>query len=128
MKYIFLGIIFMITSGCASSNYYYQNGEKKVITPLNNKQRSQNNMLFFKNKEGIELGVSDSILVKFLNTSNLDFYIQKYKLTLVKELSKNLYEFKVENKSLTLDIANKLYEQNDIKYAHPNFYKKRFKR
>lgn len=124
----FLLIFFVLfTVGCASSTYYYKNGKKSNLIPI--EKRSLNtNTDFYKTKDGLEVGVNNSLLVKFKNTNNLSFYLKEYDLSVLKQLSKNLYLLKTSNKSKTIEISNLLYQKNDIEYAHPNFVKKKIYR
>ncbi len=126
MRYLYMGILLLATSGCASSNYYIHEGKKEPLTPV--KERSNSDLDMYVTKNGKKVGVSDTLLVKFLNTNNLSYYIQKYNIVQSRQILPNLYEFKVQDKSLTIQTANDLSSQSDIKYAHPNFVKKRVKR
>lgn len=120
MKYFLLGVVVLSTVGCANT-YYYQGGKKQELEPVKKINRTTDTYDFYKTKSGAKVGVSDTMLVKFRNTANLEFYVKKYNLTILEELIPNLFEIQVANKSMTIDIANELYEQEDIEYAHPNF-------
>ncbi len=128
MKYLYLSALMIASTGCANESYYINEGKKEPLTFIQTKERSNSNLDMYKTKNGIKVGVSDSLLVKFYDTKNLELYIKKYNILHVKKVLPNLYEFKVMDKSLTLDVANELSVQKDVKYAHPNFVKKVRKR
>lgn len=127
MRYFILGLVALSTIGCANT-YYYQGGKKQKLEPVEQTQRSTKTHDYYKTQNGSQVGVSDTMLVKFYNTANLNYYIQKYNLKIVEEIMPNLFKIQVKDKSLTINIANRLYEQSDIEYAHPNFLQKVQKR
>lgn len=126
MKYIYLGLVALVTIGCAQSTYYIHEGKKETLTPI--KERSTDSKDYYLTDRGVKVGVSDTLFVKFIDSKNYQLYKEKYNLTLVDEILPNLFLFKVTDKSLTLKIANELSEKNDIKYSHPNFSYKKIKR
>ncbi len=127
MKNIII-LIALFQFGCASDNYYYKNNQKVSITPNTSISRSDSSMDYYENEKGIVLGVTDKLIVKLKDTNSLQKYLNKFNLTLEKTLTENLYLLKVENRSLTIDISNRLNEKEDVKYAHPDFIKKRMSR
>lgn len=128
MRYLYLSLIMLSTYGCASSTYYYQGGEKQVLTPIENEQRSNQDVDYYETQDGLKVGVTNTLLVKFLDTKNLDSYLSEYNLEVEEELLTNLYKLKTKDRSLTIQIANALSQKDDIKYAHPNFIKTRIER
>jgi hypothetical protein len=51
-----------------------------------------------------------------------------FALLLDKQISKDLYILKTRNKKLTMGVSNRLSEKSYIKYAHPDFIKRRISR
>jgi hypothetical protein len=127
MKF-FLTIIAILEFSCANDNFYYQNNKKIYLTPYQNISRSISNINYYQNDKGVVLGVTDKLIVKLKDVSNIKSLTDKYDLILVKKLSKNLYLMKVGNKNSTIDIANKLNEENSVEYAQPDFIKTMFHR
>lgn len=125
--YIFLALLQV---GCASDGYYYQEGKKISLTPNNEISRSTDGsgMDYYTNERGTLLGVSEKIIVKLKNGVTIDSILSKYGLSLEKELGTDLYLLKADDRSKTIDTANRLSEDENIKYAQPDFSKKRFKR
>ncbi len=128
MKNIIIIFIVLIQYGCASDNYYYKNSQKVTITPNASILRSNPNMDYYQNSQGVVLGVTDKLIVKLKDDKLLEQMSDEFGLTLEKRLSKNLYLFKASNKNLTIDISNRLSEKEYIEYSHPDFIKKRMGR
>ncbi len=132
MNKIIIFLTFLLFANVsASDNFYYQDGKKVKLIPLQSIQKfskidSNRKMLFYRSNR-IVVGVTDKIIVK-LKQDNIEKYILDFNLTKVKKLGKNLYLVKVKNSVKTIDIANKLTKTKGIKYAHPDFIKKMRKR
>ncbi len=109
----------------ASDNYYYNNGEVVALEPLVSMLRTDVNLNYYQNSRGVILGVSDKLILKIKEQNSLEKYLDEFNLTIERTLSKNLYLLKTEDKSITIDISNSLYEKKDIEYAHPDFIRKR---
>jgi len=129
MRYILVILIFLVTTLVADDNFYYQNGKKIslsfIVMPTS---RTNNTMRFYKNERGTLLGVSKRLIVKFKADISPDDYLKKFNLTMVKSLGKDLYLLETKDISSTIDISNKLTQLDEIKYAHPDFTKKRRRR
>ncbi|MBU1658102.1 hypothetical protein KKG72_03505 [bacterium] len=128
MKRTFLIIMTLIQVGCANDNYYYKNNQKVTITPSNSISRSNSNIDYYQDNQGIVLGVTDKLIVKLKDDKELEQILNEFNLTLEKTLNKNLYLLKTSNKNLTVDISNRLSEKEDIEYSHPDFIKQRMSR
>ena len=118
----------LIQYGCASDNYYYKNNQKVTITQSVSMLRSNINIDYYQNNQGIVLGVTDRLIVKLKDNKDLEQTLNEFNLRLEKTLSKNLYLLKTINKNLTIDISNRLSEKEYIEYSHPDFIKKRINR
>lgn len=129
MRYVLVILLFFTTSLVADDAFYYQNGKKIsldfVMMPTS---RTNNGMRFYKNEYGTLLGISKRLIVKFKTKVHLDDYLKKYNLHLVKTLGQNLYLLQTQDVTSTINISNKLTQQDDVKYAHPDFTKKRRRR
>jgi len=124
-------IFSLLFSIVGAQDFYYKNKTKVFLTPVDENttlsRSSQRNtdILYYTTPTQKLVGVKNEIIVQ---TKHLESTLQNYGLTLVRELAKDIYLVCVDQKSKTLDLANKLYEDPDIEYAHPNFYKKVQKR
>jgi len=112
----------------AADNYYYKNGKVAILTPLNSTMRSLENIDYYQNERGVVFGVKNTLLLKLEDEQNLQNYLNEFDLTIKKSLGKNLYLLQTTDKALTVDIANRLSEKEDVAYAHPDFIKKRVRR
>ena len=133
MKINILSLIIFLTSLYSSDNYFYQNGKKVYISPVQQVKTfslksasTVSNIKYFTTPQNKTVGVSDKIIIK--TTANIDTILKNYNVTLVKQLTKYIYLLKVKDTSTILDTANRLYEDKTVKYAHPNFTKQIDKR
>lgn len=128
MKLIFITIL-LYQSCIAGDSFYYKNNEKVDIAPYSNQSRSFNSdILYWKNENGVVLGISNLLLVKFITEIDMPKYLSRYNLSIEKNLGEGLYLLKTQGKTYTIDISNRLNEKEDVKFAHPDFIKKRVKR
>jgi hypothetical protein len=129
MKSILVILVLLVLSLSANDEFYYQNGKKVslkfVMMPLS---RGVESLRFYKNEHGVLLGISKRLIVKLKDGAVLDSYLKEFDLQKVKTLGKNLYLLETKDRSLSIDVANKLYEKDDVEYAHPDFIKKRKRR
>ncbi|MCK5293739.1 MAG: hypothetical protein KAJ49_03735 [Arcobacteraceae bacterium] len=127
MKINILLFTLIFTFLYSSDTYFYQNGKKVYISPVQEVKifslkatSTQSNLNYFTTPNNKTVGVNDEILIKTSST-NIDNLLIKYSLTLVKQLTKNIYLLKVKDKSTIFDISNRLYEDKTVQFAHPNF-------
>lgn len=124
MKKIFF-LLTLSLSIFAKEVFYFQDGKKTTLTPIENKKtQSVKNLKHYKTQNGNELAVNNEILLKLRNKENIDKYLKKYSLTLIKKYKNNLFLVKTNDNLDVFDIANNLYEESGVLYAHPNFIKK----
>ena len=112
MKKIFL--LFCVTFLFAE--YFYSNNKKIDLTPIS---VTRDGVKFYSLENGEVLGVSNYILVKFKKNVDISKYEKEYNLTLIKKL-KDIYLFKTPFNQ-ALEISNKMYNLNDVIFAHPDF-------
>ena len=114
--------------GCASDTYYYQNNKKVNLIPIKPLSRDMSHIDYYKNNNGIVLGVTDKLLVKLKDKTYLENILKEYHLIFVKKIDKNLYLLKTRDKNLTIKTSNMLIKKDFVEYAHPDFIKKLHKR
>ena len=129
-KKIILVILFSCATLFSSESYYYSNNKKVYLTPVytqtTNKVQAlsmKKNIRYYQTSTNNILGVSNSIIVNFMNLQNFDEIKSKYQLSMIKKLYGSVYIFEIRDNSKIFDIANRLYMEENIKYAHPNFIK-----
>lgn len=128
MKNIIILFIVLIKYGYANNSYYYKNNQKIDLVPINNTSRNISKIDYYQNNQGVVFGVTDKLILKLKDSKYLDSVLSEFNLTLEKTLSNNMYLLKTTNKNLTIDISNRLSEKKYVKYAHPDFIKKRINR
>lgn len=122
----------------ASEKYYYQNGKKISLSPLQDESTASQNsiassmtrgsttqtddLLYYTDNQGRELGVTNRIILKVKEGADIDSLFKAYKLTLDKDLKNGIYSVTTQSTDEVVDLANTLYEHTDIEYAHPDFY------
>jgi len=112
-------------SSFAQELYYYNDSKKVTLTPIQTSLRTLQNIDYYENERGLKLGVSDKLILKLSDNTNLQFYLQEYNMSIESTLSTDVYLLKLQNKNLTLSISNMLSEKEDVIYAHPDFIKQR---
>ena len=121
--FIFLSILIV---NCFSSDiFYYKNSKKVFLTAYNSLSRASSSIDYYKNENGIILGVKDTILIKIKDALQIDSVLDGFDVVIDKKLSSNMYLIKVTNKSETIDISNKLSQKEEVVFAHPDFIKNR---
>jgi hypothetical protein len=128
MKYLMILTFLFLQYIHAKDNNYYKNNQIIHLTPYNTSLRINSNIDYYKNTEGVILGVTDRLIVKFKNTKHFEEISDEFNITVSKKLDKKLYLFKTINKKATIDIAKLLNEKESIEYAHPDFVKKNRRR
>ena len=106
-------------------NYFY-NGGKKIFLQSNTTltRAPSREKKPFTTSNGSNITINRNIVVKLKNKEDLSFILSHYSLTLKKEYKNNVFLVSCENVEDTLNIANKLYEDNKTIYAQPNFISK----
>ncbi len=123
-----LSIVYLLFAQFSfSDNFYYKQNKKIKLIPESS-SKVLNQIKYFKTENNVLLGITNKIILKLENDIVLDNYLKDFNLTKIKKLSKNIFLVEVKNNELTLEIANQLSQCKGIKYAHPDFIKKRILR
>ncbi len=110
-------------------DYYISQGKQHKLYPIKDSRALTNKGIrYFANAQGIKFGVKDTIIVCYKDaTPDLELE-KKYSLILQKQISPTMYLYKVADNKKTLSIANKINQEKNIKFAHPNFIIKKEER
>ena len=108
-----------------SSDYYYKNHQKISLNPVIQQRNKPIQRRYYKNTKGIQMGITNKILIKLSKGEFIEYYLKKYYLKQVKQLGDRLYLVTVDSIDKTLDISNALHRERGILYAHPDFIKQR---
>ena len=128
MKIIICAFLIVLTfnSSALAQEYYYQNQKKVPLERYTYSSRKNTaTIIYYKNQQGDIFGITDQIILKISDESQIGIYAKEFNLSIEKKLSKSLYLVKIPDKNLTLKTANSLSLQKDIVYAHPDFIKAR---
>jgi len=104
-----------------ATEYFYYNGDKKVT--LTKMAQSNETINYYTTPSNTIIGVTDEIIIKLKDSTMLESLSIKYNFLVIDTLTENLYLIKVSNKEETLQMANKLYLEDSVQYASPNFIK-----
>ena len=126
MKKILL--LMLVLTYLLASDYYYMNNGKRVelreISPGVLNKRDMDGPVYFEDGNGKKVGVTRRILVSFYSLDNFEKYLKKYNLKKVKRYNfENLFLLEAGSVKEALSAANSLYEEPDVKFAHPDMVK-----
>ena len=132
MKKNIIFLIFLFFAN-ANDNFYYQKDKKIFLTPINTtqtiqKKESNQTVQYYKTLKGQTVGISKEIIVKVIEEKAIDSLVEKYDINVKKKLTQKLYLVEINSTKETLTITNKLYDDENVSYAHPNFIKRIDKR
>ena len=117
-----------VNSGYADENFYYNYQQRINLYPLSLNARNFNSIDYYKDDKGNTLGISNKLIVAFDKVENVDEILSEFNTTKIVKLYKTTYTITITDKKNTLKVANTLSKNNHVKYAHPDFVKKHFKR
>jgi len=124
-------LLFSLNGAVAKDSYYYDNNKKVGLIPLSKISRSitsQATIDFYQTEQGHEVGIYNKILLKIKAGADVQLLLAPNDMTIEEQLSPGLYLIVVPSNELAIDLSNRLSEQPDVEYAHPDFIKKRISR
>ena len=132
MKKNIIFLLFLFFAN-ANDNFYYQKDKKIFLTPIYTtqtiqKKESNQTVQYYKTSKGQTVGISKEIIVKVIEEKSIDSLVEKYDINVKKKLTQKLYLVEINSTKETLTITNKLYDDENVSYAHPNFIKRIDKR
>ena len=108
------------------ANFYYSDGKKHELKAKKTlRSVSENSLILFKTNFGTTVGVDKKLIVSFENIEIKKTIEQKYNLTLIKSLNDSLFLYEVEDLKKTIEISNKIYEEEGVRFAHPDFHREK---
>ena len=125
MKKIALIMLFAISLQAA--DFYYEYG-KKVMIVKTYEGRDAKGVKYYKNSLGKKIGVKDEIIVQCKEGISCRENLGKYPVGEVSRLSDRMLLVKVPKDENIFELSQKLYEDDSIAFAHPNFIKERSRR
>jgi len=132
MMKILLSLFFIILSlYAAEGSFYYENGKKISLKPVSSPLRTLNEKSgidYYQTQRGIVVGVSDKLLVKLQDKSQLQALLKEFNLVMLKAYNNNIFLLQTPSKNKTITIANELHQKENVLFAHPDFLKQSMKR
>lgn len=126
MKQFLLSIF--LYSAVFSDVYYYEYGKKVKLTKLKEQRDAVDGTFYYENSANQKVGVKDEILVKCNSKTECEKIFIKYSFKDIEPLGSNIFLIKLRKTDDIFEISQKLYLEEAITIAHPNFLKKRYRR
>lgn len=119
-----LTLAFIVQFGYASSYFYFK--ENKIeIAPCQTQITMPKGVECYEVLlNGSVVGIGDQIIAKTKDLKALETYTKELNASIIKPISKDMYLIKANDKTKTIDIANRLHEKEEIEYAQPDFIRK----
>ncbi len=128
---ILTSLLSLTLLGCASE-FYYENGQKIELVKLEaneaQQKRSDDEVKYYKTAKGHKVGVKDDILVECKEGVKCQEVLSKYEVGSITALNETVFLVKVAKGQNLFELSQKLYEDDDIAIAHPNFRKEKRRR
>jgi len=129
MKNTIIIICIGILSASCANDSYYKNGKLTTLKSTSkSRSLSGSNIEYYSNQKGQEIGVINEVLLECKDNINCDTLLSSLNLKNYSKLTNKIFLVKVENNDDAFSTSRKLFESGSVKYAHPNFIKKRTKR
>jgi hypothetical protein len=126
MKKIFL---IMIATGqlYSQSTFYYKN-DKKVFLVQKQKIERSVGVLHYHDSNGNKVDIDKKILLQLKKGIEIKSLLDSYDIVVLEKIDSDIYVVLCRDVSVTFDVANSLYHDDGVLYAHPNFIRKRVMR
>lgn len=123
-------ILLTFTSIVSAGSTYYKKGKLVELQRINvarsiDTNYNRKHLKFFRTQNGKKIGVTDEILVKCKDGVNCKEFLSQLNLKDILKLSSTIFEIKVDNNDNVFSVSRELYETGKVKFAHPNFVKKK---
>lgn len=128
MKKITLSFLLISMPLLQASEFYYAYDKKVKLTEIKEKRNTTKGIKYYQTTQGKEVGVTDEIIVQCKETVNCLKLLESQGFSNVSKLSSILFLVKVAKDENIFTVSQKLYKQNEIVLAHPNFIKQRTRR
>lgn len=102
------------------SQYFYTNNKKVFLKPSFQSRSISSAQMFTIENTNETVGINNEIIFKLKNEDDIEAIKQEYSLLDVKPISgSKIYKTKVSRSDI-FDTSNRLYEDDRIKFAHPD--------
>jgi len=111
-KEIILGLI-ALTFVANATDFYYENG----------KRVGDSNISYYKTSKGHKIGVKNDILVECKEEVDCKSVLSNYETLTISALTDTIFIVTIPKDKNIFEFSQNLYENLNIKIAHPNFRK-----
>ena len=110
-----------------ADNFYYENGNIVEVSEMR-QSRDNNGIKYYMSSKGNKIGIKNDLLVECVDDVNCSSILSKYDTTSIKNITDTIYLVTIDNSKNIFEFSQKLYLDNNIKIAHPNFRKEKKRR
>ena len=125
MKIFLLSIVALLS--LHSAEYYYEYDKKVTMVKLH-EQRSNADVTYYEDMYGNKIGVKNEIILKCKDENRCMKLLKTYDLSNITKLSDTLFLLKLPRDTNIFELSRRLYKEDSIVFAHPNFIKERKRR
>jgi subtilisin family serine protease len=109
-----------------ADNFYYSGGKKHIIKKIKtNRTYQSNNQNSFQTENGSTIIVNKNLILNYSDKSIQKKIENRYNLKLIKKLTDTMFLYSIKDASKTIEIANRLYEEDGVAFCHPDFQRKK---
>ena len=126
-KEIILGLIALTLFGNAT-DFYYENGKKVEVVKINEKRVNDSNITYYKTSKGHKIGVKNDILVECKEGVNCKSILSNYETLTISALTDTIFIVTIAKDKNIFEFSQTIYENSNIKIAHPNLRKTKRRR
>jgi len=124
-----LVFIFISVNLFGSSNYFFYSNGKKITLNLINKSNENSKIYnanttkkqFFQTDSNQTIAIKNEVTLSLYNKNSMDDLQVQYGFKIKKELSKSRYIILLDTWEDALNMANILSNNQNIRYAYPNY-------
>ncbi len=120
-------LLMIVALSLHAGDYYYEYG-KKVMIVKSYESRDSSGIKYYENSMGKKIGVKDEIIVKCKEGLSCQNSLKKYDIAGISKLSDTMFLVKVPKDKNVFTLSQKLYKDDSVDFAHPNFIKQRRRR
>ena len=121
---VLVGLSFFVNA----SDFYYQDGKKVEVVKVQEKLNNSSDISYYKTSTGHMIGVKNDALVECNEGVDCLKVLSKYETTSIISLTDTIYKVEISKDKNIFKFTQKLYDNANVKIAHPNLRKKRVRR
>jgi len=121
-------LLSLLSSLCFASDFYYEFGKKVEMKPKLQAQSlntQSNDILEYETTEGKKVKFKNEIIIQCKKDSNCEKVFKDENINNYSKISNAFYLIKLNSSQNIFEYCQKLYTNDSILIAHPNFIKER---